>query len=73
MATRDMPWVPANMTPERRKRLEAFSRYRRISRQEAAGILIDAGIEAMSPIVAAEVEAQAARIRALVLGAKDDE
>ena len=67
MATRDMPWVPANMTPERRKRLEAFSRYRRISRQEAAGILIDAGIEAMKPVIARELAERRAQIGGAVL------
>jgi hypothetical protein len=67
MATRDMPWVPANMTPERRKRLEAFSRLRRISRQEAAGLLIDAGIEAMKPVIAAELAQTRAKIEGAVL------
>lgn len=68
MATRDMPWVPANMTPERRQRLEAFSRYRRISRQEAAGILIDAGIEAMKPVIARELAERRAQIGKRLLG-----
>jgi hypothetical protein len=41
MAARDMPWVPANMTTERRKRVESYANLHRISRAEAAGRLID--------------------------------
>lgn len=65
---KSMPWLPANMTPERQRRVEAFSRFRRVSRAEAAAILIDAGIEAMRPVVAAELEQQSDAIKARLLG-----
>lgn len=57
-----MPWIPANMTEDRRRRLEAFANYRRISRAEAAGLLIDAGIEALRPVVSQELQEQRAAI-----------
>lgn len=63
-----MPWIPVNMTDERRRRVEAFSRFRRIGRAEAAAILIDAGIEAMRPAVAAELDERHERIRQILLG-----
>ncbi len=66
-----MPWIPANMTPERLEKVEQFSRFRRISRHEAAALLIDAGIEALRPVVAEELAAQHARIRAGLLGPVD--
>lgn len=50
-----MPWIPANMTDERRKKVEAFARYRRVSRHEAAALLIDAGIEALRPVIDEEL------------------
>lgn len=59
----NMPWIPANMTPERRRKVEAFSRYRRIGRAEAAALLIDAGIEAMRPVVEEELDKQRRAIR----------
>lgn len=61
-----MPWIPVNMTDERRRRVEAFSRFRRIGRAEAAAILIDAGIEAMRPLVDEELEDQRRRIASAV-------
>lgn len=48
MAGVDMPWIPANMTPERRKAVEAYSRLHRVSRHEAAGRLIDIGLAQVS-------------------------
>lgn len=65
---KSMPWIPANMTPDRLRRLEAFSRYRRIGRAEAAGLLIDAGIEALRPTVSHELKEKRAAIRQSLLG-----
>lgn len=62
-----MPWIPANMTDERRRKVEAFARYRRVSRHEAAALLIDAGIEALRPVVSQELEEQRAAVLARVL------
>ena len=67
MSTRGMPWLPANMTPARLRAVEAFSRYRRISRQEAAGLLIDAGLQALRPVVDSELRARHEAIRAALL------
>lgn len=67
---KSMPWIPANMTPERVRAVEQFSRYRRIGRAEAAGLLIDAGIEALRPVVRHELEEKRAAIRERLLGDK---
>lgn len=68
MMAKSMPWLPANMTPERQRRVEAFSRYRRVSRAEAAALLIDAGIEAMRPVVSAELAEKHDAVRSHLLG-----
>lgn len=60
-------WMPANVTDEQRRAVEQFANYRHLSRQEAAGLLIAAGIEAMRPVVSTELAARHEAIRAVLL------
>lgn len=60
-------WIPVNCDDETLKAVEAFSRHRRIGRAAAAGLLLEAGVAALKPVVAEEVAEERARIRARLL------
>ena len=64
---RPMNWIPVNVSPETLRKVEAYSRHRRIGRAEAAGLLLEAGVEALQPVVGEELEEQRRQIRARLL------
>ena len=67
MSGKPVEWIPTNVTPETLKRVEAYSRYRRIGRAEAAGALLEAGIAVVAAEVKQELDARHERIRARLL------